>query len=63
MRQLLVTANVLPSSPIFVTLMMEALDPPETSVLTRAMGCNISEDYILHVLTCSTMHAKNIVHF
>jgi hypothetical protein len=32
---LLVTANVLPSSPILVTLMMEALRSYETSFLTR----------------------------
>jgi hypothetical protein len=36
-RRLLVTANV-PSSPILVTLMMEALSSSETSVLTRATG-------------------------
>jgi hypothetical protein len=35
-RQLLVTANVVPSSPILVTLMKEALSSSETSVLTRA---------------------------
>jgi hypothetical protein len=34
-RLLLVTANVIPSSPV-VTLMMEALSSSETSVLTRA---------------------------
>jgi acetylglutamate synthase len=33
--QLLVTANI-PSSPILVTLMMEALSSSETSILTRA---------------------------
>jgi hypothetical protein len=31
----LVTANVVPSSPIVATLMMEALSSSETSVLTR----------------------------
>jgi hypothetical protein len=43
-RRLLVTAKVVPSSPILVTLMMEALSSSETSDITRATWRDIPED-------------------
>jgi hypothetical protein len=48
-RRLLVAACVVPSSSIFVTLMKEAPDSSETSVLTRATRRNNPEDTILRL--------------
>jgi hypothetical protein len=47
-RRLLVTANVVPSSPILVALMTEVISSSETSALIRATQRNIGEDAIMH---------------
>jgi hypothetical protein len=46
-RLSLVTASVVPSSPILVTMIKEPLSSSETSVLTRATWRNIQEYTIL----------------
>jgi hypothetical protein len=45
---LLLTANIVPSSPILATLMMEAMHSSEASILRKVTWRNIPEDGILH---------------
>jgi hypothetical protein len=46
--RLLLTANVIPSSPILVTLMMKAMRSSETSALTRAIQRHIPEEGVFY---------------
>jgi hypothetical protein len=60
--QLLVTANAVPSSLIFVTWMMEAISSSERSVLSSATRCKIPEEGILHSHRRENLKSYTSVH-
>jgi hypothetical protein len=53
--RLLVTANIVPSPKILVTLMMEVIRSSETLVLKRATWHNIQAHGILHSHHCKIL--------
>jgi hypothetical protein len=53
--QLLITANVVPSSLLLFTLKTEVKHSSVRSVLTRAIRHHISEDGILHMETITIL--------
>jgi hypothetical protein len=62
MRRLLVTANVVPSSPIFVTLMMEALSSLETSQITPFFVVTaVKTSDLTHIRLGATLY-KSAIH-
>jgi hypothetical protein len=58
---MLVTAKVVPSSPILVTLMMDLIRSSESSNLTRATQRNIPEDGILHTYRREKLKSHKVI--
>jgi hypothetical protein len=61
--RLLVTANVVPSSPILVTLTIEMIGSSETSVVTKIMLLNTTEDGILRSHHCENLKSYNCLKY
>jgi hypothetical protein len=57
----LVTADVVPGSPIPVTLMREELRSSETSILTRSIRRNVQDDGILHSHRLENLHYYEVL--
>jgi hypothetical protein len=57
----LVTDSIVPSSPILVTMMIEAVHFSEMSILTTATWCNIPEGGLLHVLNFIMVPCNHIL--
>jgi hypothetical protein len=61
-RRLLVTANLVHSTPILFTPMIEALRSAKTSVLTRATRRNFPEGCILHSQRREILKSYIVIH-